>query len=213
MLPCKRVMSPGRIFLLSPAKAGGRRYSYLVRPEADFAVASRLRDGTATIGEIYSFMSGLYFRGKMVYSQAFAAAPDGLSSAFVIVPGAGLMRPDAIVDIEQLRAIAEVQVAMDNPVFRDPLLEAARQLDQQAQRVCSFVLLGSIASGKYTVPLLEIFNERLLFPADFVGRGDMSRGGLMLRQAQSGVELPYIPVQGALLRGIRPPRLQKWAKA
>ena len=74
------------------------------------------------------------------------------------------------------------------------------------------MLLGSVASGKYTGPLLEVFGERLLFPADFVGRGDMSRGGLMLRRALSGIELPYIPVQGAQLRGARPPRLERWQK-
>jgi len=74
------------------------------------------------------------------------------------------------------------------------------------------VLLGSVASEKYTGPLLEVFGERLLFPTDFVGRGDMSRGGLMLRCARSGIELPYIPVRGALRHGARPPRLERWRK-
>ncbi len=71
------------------------------------------------------------------------------------------------------------------------------------------VLLGSVASAKYTAPLLEVFGERLLFPVDFVGRGDMSRGGLMLRHARSGIELPYVPVRGAQLHGTRPPRLSR----
>ena len=205
--------SPGRIFLLSPAKAGGPRYSVLTREQADFDLARRLRGGAATIGEVYSFISGLYFRGKMMYAETFrAAAPDGLPASLVIVPGAGLVPPETIIDIGQLRAIAEIPVAEDNPEFRDPLTTSAKLLDEHAGRHCAYVLLGSVASAKYTSPLLEIFGERLLFPADFVGRGDMSRGGLMLRQARAGVELPYIPVLGAPLRGARPPRLEPWRK-
>lgn len=206
------MVSAGRIFLLSPAKAGGRRYCFLLREQADFELARKLREGAATIGEVYSFVSGLYFRGKIAYAEAFRAAPQGLPSAVVIAPGAGLIPPETLVDIHQLRAIAEVSVAEDNPLYRDALIVAAKLLDERADGACSYVLLGSIATRKYTIPLLEIFGERLLFPADFVGRGDMSRGGLMLRRALSGIELAYIPVQGALLRGVRPPRLEQWRK-
>jgi hypothetical protein len=204
------VVSSGRIFLLSPAKASGVRYSMLVRKEADFDLAVKLRAGNATIGEVYSFISGLYFRGKMAYATTFPAAPPDAPSAVVIVPGIGLVPPETPVNIDQLQTIAEVRVAEANQVYRDALLNAARSLDECTCRACSYVLLGSIASAKYTNPLLEIFGERLLFPADFVGRGDMSRGGLMLRQARSGVELSYIAVQGALLRGVRPPKLERW---
>lgn len=203
------MVSYSRIFLLSPAKAGGKHYSYLLREQADFDLAVRFREGVATIGEVYTFISGLYFRGKMAYAKAFESAPDGLPPALVIMPGLGLVTPETILDTEQLRAIAEVPVAEDNPVYREALLKAARLLDQQAQGRCCYVLLGSVATGKYTGPLLEVLSERLLFPADFAGRGDMSRGGLMLRHAVSGVELDYIPVQGARLRGSRPPKLEK----
>jgi hypothetical protein len=206
------VSSPGQIFLLSPAKAGGPRYSMLLRQEADFELARQLRNGEATIGEVYSFISGLYFRGKMTYAEAFRAAPPELPPSLVMVPGAGLIPPDTVVNIEQLSTIAEISVAEENPNFRGPLSRAAKLLDEHAGGDCRYVLLGSVASAKYTAPLLEIFGERLLFPADFVGRGDMSRGGLMLRQARSGVELPYVPVMGAPLHGARPPRLERWLK-
>jgi hypothetical protein len=196
-----------RIFLLSPAFAGGRRASYLLREAADFELAKKLRGGEATIGEVYSFMSGLYFRGKMSYVEAFPAAPEGVPPALVIVPGVGLIAPGTATDIAQLRAIADVEVAEENPQFRNALLEAARALDERTWRACSYVLLGSVATGKYTGPLLEVFGERLLFPADFAGRGDMSRGGLMLRSARSGVELSYVQVRGAQVRGVRPPKL------
>src|SRR6185437_2507491 len=65
------VVSSGRVFLLSPARAGGKRYSMLVREAANFDLAVKLRQGQATIGEVYTFISGLYFRGKMAYVEAF----------------------------------------------------------------------------------------------------------------------------------------------
>jgi hypothetical protein len=178
----------------------------LLREGADFDLARKLRVGSATIGEVYSFISGLYFRGKMVYTERFASAPPGLPPALVIVPGAGLVPPETVVTIEQLEAISEVSVAEENRSFRDPLMKSSVLLKGHAGD-CSYVLLGSVASAKYTAPLLEVFGERLLFPADFVGRGDMSRGGLMLRHARSGVELEYVPVLGARVHGSRPPRL------
>jgi hypothetical protein len=184
----------------------------LMRKQANFDLAVRVRQGTATIGEVYTFVSGLYFRGKMAYAEAFRAGPPGIPSILVIVPGVGLVPPETAVSVEQLNAIAEVPVDEDNQIYRDALLRGAKLLDQYAGPACSYVLLGSVASTKYTEPLLEIFGERLLFPGDFVGRGDMSRGGLMLRCARSGVELPYIPVQGAARHGIRPPRLERWRK-
>jgi hypothetical protein len=184
----------------------------LVREGAAFDLAVRLRQGTANIGEVYSFISGLYFRGKMAYVEAFPAAPPGIPPALVIVPGAGLVPPETPIDIEQLRSIADVPVHEDNPAYRDALLNAAKLLDQYAGDGCSYVLLGSVASEKYTAPLLKVFGERLLFPSEFVGRGDMSRGGLMLRCARSGAELSYVAVQGAIRHGERPPRLERWPK-
>ena len=66
---------------------------------------------------------------------------------------------------------------------------------------------SSIATSKYVEPLTDIFGSRLLFPSEFVGRGDMSRGGLMLRCAREGIELAYIPADSAVRRGKRPPKL------
>jgi hypothetical protein len=203
---------PPKVFLLSPAKAGGRRYDMLVRQQARFDLAVKLREGTASIGEVYTFISGLYFRSKIVYSEAFRAAPPGVPPALVIVPGAGLVPPDTNVSIQDLRAIADIPVDERNDAYRDALLRAAGLINEHAGPTCLYVLLGSIASGKYTGPLLEIFGDRLIFPADFVGRGDMSRGGLMLRHARLGNQLSYIPVLGAVRHGARPPKLEPWRK-
>ncbi len=181
----------------------------LTREQAAFETATKLRAGTATVGEIYTFISGLYFRGKMAYAAAFGAPPPGLAHALVIVPGHGLLPADTPVTLADLRAISEVPVDEDHAAYRDALCQSAAQANTHAGPDPNWVLLGSIATAKYTAPLLDIFGDRLLFPSDFVGRGDMSRGGLMLRCATSGDELAYTPVAGAVRHGTRPPKLPR----
>ena len=200
------------VILLSPARIGGPRSNVLLRPEADFDLALRLRERRANIGEAYSFISGLYFRGKLAYAETFAAPPEGVPPALIIVPGQGLLPPGQLIDTEQLRGIGGVAVEEDNPAFRTPLLRDAASLDQRAGSACQYLLLGSIATAKYAEPLLSVFGERLLFPVEFVGRGDMSRGGLMLRRAHSGEELSYVGLRGAIRRGRRPAKLEPWRK-
>ena len=80
-------------------------------------------------------------------------------------------------------------------------------MNQRCGDACEFVLLGSIATGKYVDVLRHVLGPRLRFPTEFVGRGDMSRGGLMLRSAKAGTPLEYVPVRGAVLHGKRPPKL------
>src|SRR6185503_4909951 len=129
------------------------------------------------------------------------------SGALVITPTAGLRPAETAVDAEAIRAFAQVDIAANDPRYRRPLLASAKALAEEIGPECDVVLLGSIASAKYVDVLTEIFGQRLLFPIDFVGRGDMSRGGLLLRCVRSGEELPYVPVEGAVRHGARPPKL------
>src|SRR5258705_13614808 len=194
-----------RTFLLSPANAGGVRGGYLLRKEARFPLAARLQspEGVA-IGELYAFMSGLYFRGKLAYATAFAR-PEG--SVRVIVPGRGLLSPDTPVTLADLQAIARVPVDLDDPRYRNALARGSEALAAGLPDRCEVVLLGSIASDKYVSVLSAAFGDRLRFPAEFVGRGDMSRGGLMLRQVDAAHELTYVRLGEVVRRGARPPRL------
>jgi hypothetical protein len=203
-------MDDPRIFLMSPAFSGGKRGQMAMRPEAQFTLAQQLRSpGGAPLGEVFAFLSGLYFRGKMAYVKAFARPPAGLPGALVITPTRGLVPPESRITLDVLREFAELgEVALTNPRYRAPLEHHARALDEAAGPETCYVLLGSIASDKYVTVLTQIFGERLLFPTDFVGRGDMSRGGLMLRAASDGPELEYAPVLGAVRTGARPPKLQ-----
>src|SRR5947207_11485695 len=69
--------SEPRVFLLSPANCGGTRAKQVLSPRATFALATRLQsDEGVAIGELFSFVSGLYFRGKLTYARRFAASPD-----------------------------------------------------------------------------------------------------------------------------------------
>jgi hypothetical protein len=194
-----------RIFLLSPAKASGLRAQMLLRPEARFELAQQVQIGAAELGEVFTFCSGLYFRGKLTYAQRFAQPPRGAAGVHIITPGRGLLPPDFRVGYPELRAFAEVNVDATEPRFTKPLQAAVRALLER--KVDEVVLLGSIATGKYVETLLPILGERLLFPGEFVGRGDMSRGGLLLRCAVRGEELTYLPVAGAVRTGRRAPRI------
>jgi len=181
------------------------------RAQFDLAVRLRQRRGVA-IGEVFAFVSGLYFRGKLAYALEFARPPEpGLpltgSGALVITPTSGLRAAETPVTMRALQVFAGVDIAANDPRYSKPLLTSARALDEELGPECEVVLLGSIASAKYVDVLTGVFGDRLLFPLDFVGRGDMSRGGLLLRQVDAEEELEYVPVGGTVRRGARPARL------
>jgi hypothetical protein len=205
---------PPRIFLLSPANASGIRGQMIASERATFTLAQQLRshDG-ARLGDVFGFVSGLYFRGKLAYARRFARPPDPADpvtagGVLVITPNAGLRSADTRVTRDSFRAFANVDVDIRNRAYRAPLEQSARALLAAVGQECEVVLLGSIASGKYVDLLLPIFGERLTFPVHFVGRGDMSRGGLLLRCVEAGLELDYVPIAGAVRHGQRPPKLE-----
>ena len=201
---------PSQVFLLSPAYCGGRRAVSLLRPDASHALAKRLRAGILTLGEAFSFCSGLYFRGKLAYAGVFARASQaGQPATFVITPTRGLLVPETPVSLEVLQEFASVDIGAVDPRYRVPLERDAAALAATLSPTGRVVLLGSIATGKYADVLAPAFGGRLHYPAAFVGRGDMSRGGLLLRSASSLTELEYqVLEQGAVRRGPRPPRLE-----
>jgi len=180
----RRVDSP-RVFLLSPAHCGGKRAALLLRDAADFPLAVRLRSAEGiSLWEAFSFLSGLYFRGKLVYASRFARPPAGATGVQVITANRGLVPADAKVGLEDLRAFGSVDIQAEDPRYREPLVRDIARLAEDP--TVELVLLGSVATGK-----------------NFLGRGDMSRGALLLRAAGEGRELVYQPAAGALPR-VRP---------
>lgn len=195
-----------RVFLLSPAKVGGVRARLLLNRRAPFALARRFHASGLPLADIFSFASALYFRGKITYARRFADAARG-EVIRVITANAGLVDPDRILRPADLRKFGKVDIDADNPRYRAPLRRDAEAITRRLDANGMAILLGSIATAKYRDVLLDIFGDRLFFPKDFIGRGDMSRGGLMLRAARAGAELPYISVRGAVLKGKRAPRI------
>jgi hypothetical protein len=197
-----------RIFLLSPAYAGGRRAQMILSERAQFDLAKNLRSKRGvTIAEVFTFLSGLYFRGKVAYANTFARTANGICGVFVITPTRGLVDARSTITLADLREFAAVDIDETDPRYRKPLERSVRALVRSLSADCDIVLLGSIATGKYVDVFLKHFRNRLRFPADFVGRGDMSRGGLLLRCAADRQELEYLSVAGAVLSGRRPPKL------
>jgi hypothetical protein len=200
-----------RVFILSPAKTNGKRASILMNERAAFDLAKRLHTPVgAPLGEVFSFLSGLYFRGKYAYSKRFGRAPNALSGQYVITSNCGLMNPAELVSYERLKAFGDTSIDPCEPRYTEPLRRSARALAQKLPPDYQVVLLGSIATNKYAEILVESFKERLMFPREFVGRRDMSRGGVLLRAVNAGQELEYVSLATIKSRrGERPPKLPR----
>jgi hypothetical protein len=158
-------------------------------PRASFEAAQLYRSPEGVpIALAFSFMSALYFRGKIAYARAFAEAED----IHVIAPGFGFVPPHWAITPERMKILQRTAVDARRRSYRQPLERDARALAAKIDDDAQVILLGSVASGKYVDILLPIFRERLKFPAAFAGLGDMSRGGLMLRAARARTELQYV---------------------
>ena len=189
------------VFLLSPANCAGTRAQMLLKSQTS-PLTSRLANGGAPLGEVFAFMSSLYFRGKLAYATRFGRA-------YVITPGRGLLPADVLIRIDDLRQMATIEVDEALPAFREPLVRDATAIARNLGPEDRVVLLGSVATDKYVGPLLDVFGDRLYFPPTFAGRGDMSRGGLLLRCASAGTPLDCVPLRGAVRHGPKPPKLPR----
>ena len=198
---------PHRVFLLSPASCAGKRGQLLLQRSAAFELALRVRQEGAPLGEVMSFLSALYFRGKLTYATRFASPPAGCPGVFVITSDRGLVTPETAITLRDVRAFARVPIDAGERRYARPLRDHAQHLRARLPEGAEVVLLGSVATPKYVDVLLAEFGRALLFPGDFVGRGDMSRGGLLLRAARAGVELAYRPIDGSVRHGRRAARL------
>jgi hypothetical protein len=202
------IVQQHRIFVLSPASCGGKRAALLFNDRAEFDIARRVRSRQgASLGEVFSFLSGLYFRGKLTYARKFENPPPlGGSGIHIITPTDGLCSPALMVTTKDLERFRAVPIEADESRYRLPLEGDAERLAEEIGPNCQVVLLGSVATGKYVEVLEPIFGERLLFPREFLGHGDMARGGMLLDHAASGRELTYIPVSHPSRLGSRSTR-------
>jgi hypothetical protein len=195
--------------ILSPARTNGKRAAVLMNDRAEFALAKRLRSREGVpLGEVFSFLSGLYFRGKFAYASHFGRPPRGVATGYVITSNRGLVDASQPIAFEELQAFGEIPIDPTERRYAEPLQQTAADLRGRLTRAQEVVLLGSIATDKYAAILSDVFGKRLKFPRDFIGRGDMSRGGLMLRAVRSNEEFEYVCLHEVeSRRGRRPPKL------
>lgn len=186
-----------RVFVLSPANCNGLRARWVLRKNSRSEIAQRLRGEGATLGEVFSFLSALYFRGKLTYAQTFAEPPPDCPGIFIITPTAGLMPHDTIIRVAGLRGFSRGRIHIKDRHYGNALRRSAKKLAAQIGSDCELVLLGSLATGKYLDFLVPVFENRLRVPEEFIGRGDMSRGGLLLRCVRDKQQLGYIDAAGA----------------
>ena len=157
------ISSGRRIFLLSPANASGIKGQRLLGSTTQSDLGLRLRDGGAPLGEVYRFISSLYFRGKIEYAQRFQNPPSGVAGVQIIT-GAGLMLPETVVTLGELQRISAVSIDAKNKSYRRALDCDLLRLREQLGSDIDVVLLGSIATSKYIEPVQAVFGKRLLFP-------------------------------------------------
>ncbi|HET9227323.1 MAG TPA: hypothetical protein VFR31_11695 [Thermoanaerobaculia bacterium] len=183
-----------KIFLLSPASLTGERARQLLSPDARFDTALQYRSPEGVpVEEAFSFLSSLYFRGKIAYARHFQEPPDDLPSAgaLVIAPGFGFVPQGWRLDARRVEVLRRTPIDLKNPAYCEPMRRHAQMLKETLPKDTRVVLLGSIATGKYVDLLLPVFGDRLLFPRCFVGIGDMSRGSVLLRAVRENQELEY----------------------
>jgi hypothetical protein len=202
-----------RVFVLSPADCNGLRAQWLLKKNSRADLAVRLRASGATLGEVFSFLSALYFRGKLAYAQAFAQPPSACPGILIITPNAGLIPHDSLIRLAQLRGYGRAPIHLKNRRYAAALRQSAERLAGDTGGACEVVLLGSLATGKYLDILRPIFGSRLRVPAEFIGLGDMSRGGLLLRCVRENRELDYIDAGAVSAAGIKRSRSNKSSTA
>jgi hypothetical protein len=186
-------------FLISPASLDGRRGRQLLAVGARGVWAQRLGEG-APIGELFSVVSSLYFRGKLAYALRFG----GPERTLIIAPGVGLVPPGWRVDRRAALRMARIRVRPDEEAYRRPLERACRR--ELSAGDGPVVLLGSLATDRYLAVLGPLLGERLVTPAILFGTGNMRRGSLLLAAATSGEELEYVPCPAPATRTRRASR-------
>jgi hypothetical protein len=142
-MPARKTKTQSRVFLLSPANLGGIRGQMMLSPRAQFDLARQLQGGAgAPLGEIFSFVSGLYFRGKLAYARRFARPPEPsepivAGGVLVITTNAGLRAVDTPVTMESFRAFAVGDIDLRNAAYRKPLEQSAKALREAIERALS----------------------------------------------------------------------------
>ena len=135
-----------RVFLLSPANTSAIRGQLLLN-ENSGELAQRIRREGAPLGELFSFISSLYFRGKLAYAEAFSHSATGFPGTLVITTSRGLLPPDTVITLDDLLEMSAVPIDPGDHSISGPPLPGCAWASSRSTGWFSGVLLGSIANG------------------------------------------------------------------
>ena len=157
---------PPRVFLLSPARLDGARGRQLFHPVTLFPVARQLRTREGCpLGEVFRFVSGLYFRGKLAYGNAFARAPEGAAwmrgGTLVITQNRGLVPESTRVCLEHLEAFASTNIHASEAAFRRPFERDARMVAEMRRLQRRVKELEAELEQAHTADLAAVNDELL----------------------------------------------------
>src|SRR5580704_1190505 len=117
---CRRSLS--RVFLLSPANTSATRGQLLLNSNSEFELAQRIRRQGAPLGELFSFISSLYFRGKLADAKA------GFPSTLVVTTSRGLLSPETVITLDDLLEMSAVPIDPGDARYRESRCQDARAL-------------------------------------------------------------------------------------
>jgi hypothetical protein len=110
-----------RVFLLSPANTSAIRGQLLLNGNSEFEMAQRIRRQGAPLGELFSFISSLYFRGKLAYAEAFSQSLTGFPSTLIMTSSRGLLPPQTVIRLDDLVEMSGVPIDPADARYREPL--------------------------------------------------------------------------------------------
>src|SRR5262245_7129374 len=132
------------IFLLSPARVGGKRTDLLLSPRANFELATRVQTTGAPLGEVFTFLSGLYFRGKSIYANRFVRPYKKVPGVYVIISNHGLLPIETNITKEDVISFGEIPIDPADKRYVQNLQNAAAELLKKLPPNADVILLGSI---------------------------------------------------------------------
>ena len=197
-----------------PTAAAGARQQVL-SPQAAFAArrGSCARAQGAPLGDVFTFVSGLYFRGKLAYARRFASPPEPRIRRRLgrARHHAERRAPQPETPVTRRRA---ARLRRRRRRSRPTRATGGRSSGARARWLreigadCEVVLLGSIASPKYVDVLLDDLRRAPAVPDRFrrPRRHEPRRPAAAQARARASSST-YAPMAGAVRHGARPPKL------
>ena len=151
---------------------------------------------------------------QATYASRFGRPPPSLPPALVITPTRGLQSPSLPISRSLIEEFASLDWHRPTRAFWIRSSRVRVSFVHRSSQRCAWSCSGASRRAGTSSRWRASSRAGCNYPAEFVGRGDMSRGGLLLRHAEEGRELDYVPLAAGLTRhGAKPPKLPPLPRA